>query len=46
VVGDVPVDREHLWVQSSKMLLGVGLRTCDHRDECVCVVSVSDVLCN
>jgi hypothetical protein len=32
--------------QSSKMLLGVGLRACIHRDECACVVSAFDVLCN
>jgi hypothetical protein len=28
------------------MLLGVGFASCIHRDECACVVSVSDVLCN
>jgi hypothetical protein len=28
------------------MLLGVGFGACIHRDECACVVSVSDVLCN
>jgi hypothetical protein len=40
------VSLEDLSVQSSKMLLGVGLHTCVHRDECACVVSVSVVLCN
>jgi hypothetical protein len=55
VVGDIPVDNDvsvvtssilrDLPAQFSKMLLGVGF-VCIHRDECVCVVIVSDVSCN
>ncbi len=57
VVGDVPVDSEASVVNSlisrmdvpaqfSKMLIGVGFRTCVHRGECACVVSVCvAVLC-
>ena len=47
VVGDVPVDSEALVVTSSisricrlslsEVLIGVGLRTCIHRDECACM---------
>jgi hypothetical protein len=41
------VNLEDLLAQSSKMLLGVEFAcVCIHRDECACVVSVSDVLCN
>ena len=47
VVGDVPVDSGALVVTSlilricqlslSEVLIGVGLRACIHRDECVCM---------
>jgi hypothetical protein len=40
------INLKDLSAQSSKMLLGVGLRACIHRDECVCVVSAFNVLCN
>jgi hypothetical protein len=40
------VHLEDLPTQSLKMLIGVGLRTYVHRDECVCVVSVSIALFN
>jgi hypothetical protein len=40
------VNLEDLPAQSSKMLLGVWLRACIHRDEYTYVVRVSDVLYN
>ena len=57
VVGDVPVDSETdvcgdfvnlviCRLSPSDVLIGVGLRTCVHRGEYACVVSVCVVLCN
>lgn len=42
VVGDIPLDNKAHVVK----VLGQGLRTCVHRGQCACVLSIHVVLCN